>query len=246
MSSKIVEIRPNPNFSSVITGSLMLTAEYKNKKGEVILNLVGRNALVIPPEGLLLQPDEFPLHADIIKAANESPLFQQSLGYAKDVNSLGPNQRFYMHDQEQADTQEYDTNLQQHAIVEQILNMDNRVVNFAKIFGITTKDPKSCKNKLVKFANGSTEMRTKIADYFQNPDRLVLEVIYASLENGNANDKKGLYSDNGYYFYMGNSIGYGIEKVIEWIKEEQDIYTHLREEVYGATEKVSGKAAKAK
>lgn len=241
MSNKIVEIRPNPNFSKTATGSYMLTGEFRNSKGEVILNLVGRDrALVIPPQGMMLLPNDFPLHADIIKAAKESEDFKNILGYTDNLETLNQNQRFYLHDQEKADNDEHNTILEQHAVVNQILNMDDRVVNFAKLFGITSKDEKVCKNKLIVFAKDK-EMRKKIAEHFENPDRMILEVIYASLEKGNANEKKGLYSENGYYFYMGNSIGYGIQKVVEWIKDEKDIYAHLRSETHG---KESGKSTK--
>lgn len=243
MSSKIVEIRPNPNFVRPITGSFMISKEFKDKDGKVILSLIGRESLTIPAEGMLLQPDEFPLHKAIIKAAKEIPEFASMLGYCDNPSELGVNQRFYLHDQAQADKSEYEAITEQHAIVNEILNMDDRVINFAKLFGITSKDKTACKNKLVLLASKDAEMRRKIGEYYNNPDRLLLEVIHASLEKGNPSEKKGLYAVDGYYFYMGNSIGYGLQKVVDWAKEEKDIYSHLKEDIYG---KDSGKGAKAK
>lgn len=238
--SKLVEIRPNPNFHGNITGDWTISGEFRDEKGNIILSCIGNNSLKIDAQGLLLDPIQFPLHKDIIKASKESPKFSALLSYTDDISRLSANQRFYLHDQEKADNDEHNIILEQHAVVNQILNMDDRVVNFAKLFGITSKDEKVCKNKLIVFAKDK-EMRRKIAEHFENPDRMILEVIYASLERGNAFEKKGLYSENGYYYYMGNSIGYGIQKVVEWIKDEKDIYAHLRSETYG---KESGKSTK--
>jgi hypothetical protein len=229
--SKIVEIRPNPNFSGNIVGSLKISGDFKDTKGKVILSTLGRESLKIDGNGMLLQPDLYPLHADIIKAATESPTFSAMLSYPKEGQTLSANQRFYLHDQELHEQKEHDVLVESHRLSDEILNMDDaRVVNFAKIFGIYGS-AKKCKNELVKFSSDKVKAK-EIADYFNNPDRLILEVIHASLEKGNASEKKGLYAENGYYSYMGNAIGYGIDKVVLWCKEEKDIYIHLKGNVY--------------
>jgi len=229
--SKIVEIRPNPNFSGNIVGNMTISGEFTDAKGKVILSCLGRESLKIDGNGMLLQPEEYELHAAIIKASQESPKFKAMLSYPEDGSTLSANQRFYLHDQELHDNNEHDVLLESHRLTGEIMSMDDaRVVNFAKIFGINGS-AKKCKNALVKFSQDK-EMATRIADYFNNPDRLILEVIHASLAKGNASEKKGLYVENGYYSYMGNSIGYGIEKAVEWCKAEKDIYIHLKNDVY--------------
>ena len=229
--SKIVEIRPNPNFSGNITGNLTLSGEFTDSKNKVILSCIGRDSLKIDGNGMILQPEKYPLHADIIRAANESPKFKAMISYPENGTTLSANQRFYLHDQEVHENNEHEVLLESHRLTSEIMSMDDtRVVNFAKIFGINGS-AKKCKNELVKFSQDK-ETATKIADYFNNPDRLILEVIHASLEKGDASTKKGLYVENGYYSYMGNSIGFGIEEVIRWLKAENDIYIHLKNDVY--------------
>lgn len=77
----------------------------------------------------------------------------------------------------------------------------------------------------------STNTLLKVSDYFMSPIKNLLDIYYANLEKGSAQEKRGLYlNDKGTYMWNSIMVGRSMDEVIGWMKspDNKDEYQQMK------------------
>jgi hypothetical protein len=72
----------------------------------------------------------------------------------------------------------------------------------------------------------------KLTEYFTSPSKNLVDIYYANIEKGDANEKSGLYlNDKGTYMWNSIMVGRSMDEAILWIKnpDNKDEYQQMKE-----------------
>lgn len=108
---------------------------------------------------------------------------------------------------------------------------DKDVLDFCKLTGIRTKDNsiEFVKAQVIKLANDDPNKFSRIMNDRDKDYRVFIE---------NAIDEKILNFVNGTYKYNTETIGLTEDQVVQWLKDNKDVYALLRKELSSTKKKV--------
>lgn len=170
--------------------------------------------------------------------------------FGNEDGTNGSSQIFKIVNHENDAQNEIDAFDKEFEVMQKVKSMsDNEIKLFGLLFGFTGSTKVINANIIKTMRAGKKQLETVIAK-INDPDRPYLEVIHSYLDdaNRNPNANEGLRkTDGNVYSLNGVVIGVGIEKVIAYLKENDNLFADMKkdcmkdEDIKAAAKKAAAK-----
>ncbi len=227
--------------TGVISGDLTVRGVMKNKAGKLIFpeDFVVVNGekkpkgrtMTFPGQGFMLDlsdPEQKGIYTAIMEDKGCSPKF-----LPKPDGSRGSSQRFQVKslvDDAKKYLESRDRKVELDGFIAKISKDEKELRRFALIFGLSG-DKDVIKANLYKMADDDKK-RGELAKMAGHIDRVMIELIHASLAAGSKNEKKGLWQDGKKMFYWYETpLAINMEGVMAYFKDKdnEDLYKALKD-----------------
>lgn len=217
---------------------LRIAGVFTNSDGEVLSEKYKTVPFFIPENGITLDRDNKG-NKQLLDLIEKSTQLKHYF-FPNEDGSNGPSQYFKIVNHELDAQNEIEDFDKEFEIMETVSGMsDNELKLFGLLFGFTGSI-KVIKANLIRTMRSGKKQLDLVISKINDPDRAYLEVIHfyldASYSNPNANE--GLRkTDGNVYSLNGQTIGVGIEKVIAFLKENDNLYADMKKDCVKDTEK---------
>lgn len=222
MSERIIEIVPKPGLK--VTGNYRHSGPITHKETrQVIHEFMGATPFQIPGDGCVLDlqdPDQKLIYDCIINGREVAAFF-------------GPGKRFQIVDHQKQDREQIEFVMRRskvHKYLESLLD-EKRIIPFGKIIGVYGNTEESTYAKLLLYSD-KKEGCEKIERWYKHADREIAILIQLALEQGDSDEKTGLYKKPGseLYYWGQAQVGIGEQAVVGWLKnpDNKDVYEAMK------------------
>lgn len=212
---------------------LEIVGVFTDDKGKLINEAYKTIPLVIPENGITLDAE---LNKDLIEIVTKAKQLRHYFYPNKD-GSRGQSQYFKIvdHDKEAEETiADFDASF---GVMEKVKKMsDEEVKLFGTLIGLSGK-PNVIKGNIIKMMNAGKTQLDMITSKLNDPDRAYLEVINFQIDKAyeSSDENVGLRKNDGNVYYLnGSVIAVGLDKMIAYLKENDELFVDMKKEAVKA------------